>query len=100
VTDSPQLLLEQERLAREVQVKGTIDLELRKQAEIAKIDEIKQVTTINVLDEGREPVKKDRPKRATNAAIAFLVTLFGSSGFFSARSLYGARIREYMRSIA
>lgn len=100
VSDSPQLLLEQDRLAREVQVKGTIDLELRKQAEIAKIDEIKQVTTINVLDEGREPVKKDRPKRATNAAIAFFVSLLCSSSFFATRSLYGDRIREYMRSMA
>ena len=96
---SPQLMLEQERLAREVQVKGSIDLELRKQAEIAKIDEIKQVTTINVLDEGREPVKKERPKRATNALIGFLLALIATSGFFGVRSIYGERIREYVRSL-
>jgi uncharacterized protein involved in exopolysaccharide biosynthesis len=100
VMDSPQLLLEQDRLTREVQVKGSIDLELRKQAEIAKIDEIKQVTTINVLDEGREPVRKERPKRATNAVIGFLLAFAGTSGFFAVRSIYGERIREYVKSLA
>ena len=99
VSDSPQLLLEQDRLAREVQVKGTIDLELRKQAEIAKIDEIKQITAINVLDEGREPVKKERPKRATNAAIAFVLSFVGASAFIAVRSIYGDRIREYVKSL-
>jgi uncharacterized protein involved in exopolysaccharide biosynthesis len=99
VMDSPQLLLEQDRLARDVQVKASIDLELRKQAEIAKIDEIKQVTTINVLDEGREPVKKERPKRATNAVIGFLLSFVGTSGFFAVRSIYGERIREYVKSL-
>ena len=100
VANSPQLLLEQDRLAREVQVKGTIDIELRKQAEIAKIDEIKQVTTINVLDEAREPVRKERPRRATNAAIGFLLALAGASGFYAMRSIYGGRIRAYVKSLS
>ena len=95
IADSPELLLQQERLLREVQVKGTIDLELRKQAEIAKIDEVKQVTTINVLDTGREPVRKERPKRATNAVIAFLLVFAAMSTFFSVRALHGERIRKY-----
>lgn len=100
VSNSPQLLLEQDRLAREVQVKGTIDIELRKQAEIAKIDEIKQVTTINVLDEGREPVRKERPKRATNAVIGFLLAFAGLSSFYAIRSIYGERIRAYVKLLA
>jgi len=93
-------MLEQERLAREVQVKGTIDLELRKQAEIAKIDEKKQITTINMLDGGREPVKKERPKRATNAVIGFLLAFVGASGFFAVRSVYGEGIRKYVKSLS
>jgi len=96
IADSPELLLQQDRLLREVQVKGSIDLELRKQAEIAKIDEIKQITTINVLDDGREPVKKERPKRAINAAIGFLVFFAGASTFFVVRTLHGERIRAYV----
>jgi len=99
VTDSPQLLLQQERLMREVQIKGTIVVELRKQAEIAKIEEVKQVTTINVLDEGRPPVRKERPKGATNAAIAFLLALAGTSGYFAVRALYGGKILDYLGSL-
>jgi uncharacterized protein involved in exopolysaccharide biosynthesis len=99
VTDSPQLLLQQDRLLREVQIKGTIEVELRKQAEIAKIEEIKQVTTINVLDEGRAPVRKERPKRATNTIIAMIFTFTISSAFFVSKSLYGDRITQYFREI-
>ena len=96
VTDSPELMLQQDRLLREVQVKGSIDLELRKQAEIAKIDEIKQVPTINVLDASREPVRKEHPKRATNAVIAFLASFGCLSMFYAVRSLYGTRIGEFL----
>jgi len=99
VGDSPQLMLQQDRLLREVQIRGTIDVELRKQAEIAKIDEIKQVSTITVLDEGRAPVRKERPKRATNAAIAFILTFAGASSFFAMRVLYGTKFREYIYSL-
>jgi uncharacterized protein involved in exopolysaccharide biosynthesis len=91
-------MLKQERLLRDVEIKNTIDMELVKQAEIAKIEEIKQISTINILDEGRAPVKKERPRRATNAAIAFLLTLVGASSFYAVRSLYGDRIREHVKS--
>jgi uncharacterized protein involved in exopolysaccharide biosynthesis len=92
--------LEQDRLAREVQVEASIDLELRKQAEIAKIDEIKQVTNINVLDEGRQPVKRERPHRGTNTLIGFFLSLACTSGFFAARSIYGQRMREFIKSLS
>jgi uncharacterized protein involved in exopolysaccharide biosynthesis len=99
VTDSPQLLLEQERLMREVTVKGTINVELRKQAEIAKIEEIKQVATINVLDEGRPPVRKEHPKRATNAAIAFLLTFLATGGWYAGREVYGEKVKGFLRDL-
>ena len=53
-------------------VKSTIAIELKKQYELAKIEEIKNISIVNVLDPARPPVKKERPKRATNAALAFL----------------------------
>jgi uncharacterized protein involved in exopolysaccharide biosynthesis len=99
VTDSPELLLTQDRLMREVTVKGTIDVELRKQAEIAKIEEIKQVTTINVLDEGRPPVRKERPRRATNAAIAFVLTLLAVGGYYGGRESYGEKIKGMLEEL-
>jgi uncharacterized protein involved in exopolysaccharide biosynthesis len=99
ITDSPELLLQQDRLLREVTVKGTINVELRKQAEIAKIEEIKQVTTINVLDEGRPPVKKERPKRGTNSALAFVLTLFAAGSYYGIREVYGAKILDALKEL-
>ena len=87
ITDSPQLLLEQDRLMREVTVKGTI------------VDEVKQVSTINVLDEGRAPVKKERPHRGTNAAIAFLLALACASGYVGGKAIYGEKVGAYFQSL-
>lgn len=85
VTDSPELMLQQERLIRDAQVQSTIYIELRKQYELAKLEEIKNLSIVNVLDPGRAPVKKEGPKRATNSAIAFLLALIGTSGYFGTR---------------
>jgi uncharacterized protein involved in exopolysaccharide biosynthesis len=98
VSDSPQLLLEQERFARDVQVKSTIFIELKKQYELAKIEEIKNITVVNILDSATAPIKKNRPQRVINTAIFFFLSLLGSSGYFSIRAVYGARIREYSRA--
>jgi uncharacterized protein involved in exopolysaccharide biosynthesis len=99
VSDSPQLLLEQERLARDVQVKSTIYVELKKQYELAKLEEIKNITIVNVLDPAQAPVKKSGPKRATNTALMFLSTLVGTSGCFVVRQRYGSRISSLLTNL-
>ncbi len=96
VTDSPTLLLQQERLARNVQVESTIFVELKKQFELAKIEEIKNISVVNVLDEGRAPVKKERPHRATNAAIFFLLAFCGLSSYYVIRERYAPQITEFL----
>lgn len=83
VLDSPQLLMEQDRLAREVQVNSTIFIELKKQYELAKLEEIKNITIVNVLDPGRAPVKKNRPKRLLNTVIFALFSLIGVSWYYT-----------------
>ncbi len=77
--DSPQLLMEQERYIREVQVKSTILVELIKQLELAKIEEIRNIAIVNVLDPARPPVHRERPRRAMNTLLAFLGTLLGGA---------------------
>jgi uncharacterized protein involved in exopolysaccharide biosynthesis len=99
VVDSPELLLQQQRLLREVQVKSTIYVELKKQYELAKIDEIKNITIVNVLDEARPPVRKEHPKRATNTVLAFLLGLFGTSAWFAMRPVYEGKIRAFIAGI-
>jgi uncharacterized protein involved in exopolysaccharide biosynthesis len=99
VMDSPELLLQQARLMRNVEVKSTIYVELRKQYELAKIEEIKNITIVNVLDQARPPVRKERPKRATNAAVAFLLTFVGMSAYYAMLPVYGDRVKRFVRGV-
>jgi uncharacterized protein involved in exopolysaccharide biosynthesis len=99
VMDSPQLLMEQERLMREVQINSTLFIELKKQYELAKIEEIKNITIVNILDRARAPVDKSGPNRSGNTALMFLLAAVCSSGYVAARAVYGSRIREFLKSL-
>lgn len=99
VIDSPELLLQQARLIREGEVKSTIYIELRKQYELSKIEEIKNITIVNVLDPARAPVRKERPKRATNAAIAFVLVFVGMSTYYAMLPVYGDKVRMFVKRV-
>jgi len=75
IMDSPQLMLEQERLARDVQINSTVFIELKKQLEVAKIEEIKNIPIINVLDEARPAVARSSPRRTRSAVLTFFLSL-------------------------
>lgn len=81
IEGSPQLMMEQERLSRDVQINSTVFIELKKQFEIAKIEEIKNIPIINVLDAARPPVRKSSPKRAATALTVFVLSLLVSIGY-------------------
>ncbi len=98
VGNSPLLLMEQERLLRDVQVKSTMFVELKKQAELAKIDEIKNITVVNVLDEARAPVKKERPKRGILTASVLLLAFVASSGYFNLWPIYAERFGSHFKT--
>lgn len=99
VADSPELLMQQERLLRDVQVQSTVFVELKKQYELAKLEEIKNITIVNVLDPARVPVKRERPKRATNAAIAFVIVLVATAGYASVKERLRERLRGFIARI-
>ena len=63
IKDSPELQLELERLMRDVEVNQQVYITLKQQYEIARIEEVKEAPVVNVLDEGREAVEKDWPRR-------------------------------------
>jgi len=92
VSDSPQLLLEQERFIREVQINSTLYTELKRQYELAKIDEIKNIPIVNIMDSGRPAALKEKPKRGIIVSISFLLSLFGSMGFVYLKHRYGEKI--------
>jgi uncharacterized protein involved in exopolysaccharide biosynthesis len=99
VADSPELLMQQDRLLRDVQVQSTVFVELMKQHELAKLEEIKNITIVNVLDPARVPVKKERPKRLVNTVLAFLGTMIVSAGYFVVRSLLHDPMKSLLASI-
>jgi uncharacterized protein involved in exopolysaccharide biosynthesis len=88
--DSPELMLEQERYAREVEIKSTVLIELVKQLELAKIEEIRNIAIVNVLDAARPPARKAGPKRAVNTILAFLGTLLAGAFYVGVRTTYPA----------
>ena len=86
-SEVPKLGIQYSRLLRNFKVQETLYELLTKQYEIAKINEAKNTSTIQILDKGAVPDRKSKPKRAL---IVVLVTFF--FGFFAI--LY-AFIREY-----
>ena len=64
ITQSPELLLQQSRLMRNVEIQQTIFIELTKQLELAKLAEVKDVPVINLREQAKDPIIKTGPKRA------------------------------------
>ncbi len=92
VSDSPQLFLQQERFIREVQINSTLYTELKKQYELAKIEEIKNIPIVNVMDVGRPAAKKEKPKKSIIILVSFILSLFGGMGFVYLKHRYGEKI--------
>ena len=89
---SPQLLLEQERLIRDVQINASVYTELRKQLELVKIEEVKNIPVINVMDSARAPAKKDKPKRAAIVLTTFFLSLIGCVAYISLNNQFKQQI--------
>ena len=94
VADSPQLLLEQERLIREVTINSTIYTELKKQQEIVKIEEIKNIPIINVMDDGRAAARKEKPKRATIVLVSVFLSVAASMVYVIAVHRYDEPLKK------
>jgi uncharacterized protein involved in exopolysaccharide biosynthesis len=66
---APDLLLEQARLEREMSIQQEVYLALRKEAEMARIDEQRTVPVINVLDRAAPPPVPAGPSLIRNLAL-------------------------------
>ncbi len=82
IDQSPELLLQQGRLQRDVDLNSTLFIELKKQYELAKLDEIKNTPVVQILDPARPPAKKDKPKRILVTLAAFILSAMGSSTWY------------------
>jgi uncharacterized protein involved in exopolysaccharide biosynthesis len=73
VSQSPELMVEEGRLTRNVEVSNSLYLELKSRYEVAKIDEIKNIPLLNILDNARLAGIKSSPHRTL--AVLFLTIL-------------------------
>ncbi len=75
ISYSPSLLLEQERLERETQVQTEIYISLKQQYETVKIEEVKETSFVQVLDEPNIPIYPSGPRKI------FILFFVGFGGF-------------------
>jgi uncharacterized protein involved in exopolysaccharide biosynthesis len=97
ISDSPQLQMEHARIVRDVEIDNTLYIELKKQYEIVKIEEIKNIPVINILDPARPAGKKENPKRSIIVLVAFLLSACVSSIFVILVRRYGTEINVATR---
>ena len=79
---SPSLMLEEDRLTTETEVQKGIFITLKQQYELAKIEEVEEGTTVQVLDEPVAPYEKSSPKILLSLFLALFIGL-GSAIFFA-----------------
>ena len=82
ITQSPNLLLEQGRLMRNVEIQQNVYIELTKQLELAKIDEIKDAPILNIKENAQNPIKKAGPKRLYMLILTLFFSALASGTYF------------------
>jgi len=89
----PALGMELSELTREAEIQKEIFKLITNQYELAKIEEAKDINTIQILDKAVPPDKKSGPNRLM---VVFSITTFGllASMFYSFFSEYITGIRE------
>ena len=72
IENSPALLLEQQRLGREVTVLTGVFTTLKQQLETTKIEEVKDSDYVVILDPPEIPLKRSKPNKKRLVILAFL----------------------------
>ena len=75
---SPDTQLQYQRLLTEVEVQKSIYVELRKQLELAKIEEVKETETLDILQSAVVPIEKYKPRRLLIILSSFFFGIFVS----------------------
>lgn len=99
IIGSPQLLLEQSRLLRNVEILQTVFIELTKQTELIKLEEIKDSPIINIQEPAGVPVKKSGPGRAKYLALVLIGSLAATGAWIVYGPVVGQRFRTWKRLI-
>ncbi len=86
ISQSPTLMLKQNEFLRNIEILQSVYVELRKQLELSKIEEIKDTPVLNVKEYAKDPVKKAGPKIFSNFLLVLVLSLLFSFLFFIFRN--------------
>jgi uncharacterized protein involved in exopolysaccharide biosynthesis len=89
--DSPQLQFERSRLDRKIQLAQDLYLNLERQAQTARIDEVNDTPVISVIDPPFLPVRPSRPNRLLLVMLAMFFGGVLASGYVVAQGVRGRR---------
>lgn len=95
IAQSPQLLLEQSRLQRNVQVYNTTYSTLRSSLEAAKLEEVKDVPVVNIREWAKDPVTSSGPHRT----IFFVIIIVFTFGLICFSIILRPRVIYYSKLI-
>ncbi|HKU60785.1 MAG TPA: GNVR domain-containing protein [Gemmatimonadales bacterium] len=86
--NSPQLVFENQRLDRQVQIRQDIYQTLRREYEVARIDEVNNTPVLTVVDAPTPPAKPSSPRRVRMTLVALVLGLLVGATY--------AFVREYV----
>jgi uncharacterized protein involved in exopolysaccharide biosynthesis len=86
--NSPQLVFENQRLDRQVQIRQDIYQTLRREYEVARIDEVNNTPVLTVVDAPIPPAKPSSPRRVRMTLVALVLGLLVGATY--------AFVREYV----
>jgi uncharacterized protein involved in exopolysaccharide biosynthesis len=89
---APDLLLAQARLERELNIRQEVYLALRKEAEMARIEEQRTVPAISVLDRASVPAMPAGPSLVRNVALGTVLGIFLTVGVFALGAVWRLRL--------
>ena len=81
IAQSPELMLEQSRLIRNVEIQQTVFVELTKQLELVKLAEVKDVPVVNIREPAKDPIVKTGPKRMVTLLGVLFLSFICSTGW-------------------
>lgn len=76
IGDSPELLIQQGRLKREVELQQELFITLSREYELANIQEVKDTPQIYTVSKAKPPVEKSSPKPVKNVLLAGVFSIF------------------------
>ena len=84
----PALRQQSERLARDLKLKTSIYELLVRQYEVAKLAEVRDTRSFEVLDSAVQPTRKSRPSRALVVAAAAMLGLLAAFGALAGKTIW------------